>query len=335
MSEEKALALVPRTISEATALSTQLVQSGLLPDHIKNPQQAFAIITMGAELGLAPWAALNGINVIRGKPTISGQLMLALVRNSGKMAAFSVDERTAERCTITVQRDGEAPVTVTFTMDEARALGLAGKDNYSKQPAVMLQWRCVAAICRLVFPDVLQGFVYTPEEINPDLLVDEDGAIVEGYMQEAEDYAQREADLNGAAQALRPDDEELVSSPIPTTDEVIASFGRGVEGYNEGWSEEARLQVSARLAQLMGQFIGANIYYEDEGSAFYAPLGLSRTAAIKEARLLVASVLCGEPIESFNDMTSPQLYALDKLYGFFKARGKLAAVIDNILTEWN
>ena len=58
------------------------------------------------------------------------------------------------------------PEALPYTGD-AKTLGLAGKDNWKKQPATMLKWRAVSACARVVFPDVIQG-MYTPEEIGQD-----------------------------------------------------------------------------------------------------------------------------------------------------------------------
>lgn len=155
-----------------------LVKSGFLPNSVRTPQQAVAIMMMGRELEIGPWAAINGINVIQGKPTISPQLMLALINRSGELADLVIDGDT-NACTVTMTRKGRSPHTETFTMDMARAMGLAGRDNWKKQPETMLKWRAVSACARVVFPDVIIGF-YTPEEIDPDVTVDmETGEIVE------------------------------------------------------------------------------------------------------------------------------------------------------------
>ncbi len=45
-----------------------LVSTGFLPQAIKTPEQAIAIILTGRELGIGTMAALNTINVIQGKP---------------------------------------------------------------------------------------------------------------------------------------------------------------------------------------------------------------------------------------------------------------------------
>lgn len=152
-----------------------LVASKFLPSSIKTPNDALAIMMIGQELGLKPYQALNNINVIQGKPAISPQLMLAMVRQSGQLKniEMSGDDKTY---TVTVERAGQTPHTATFTLEDAKSLGLSTRDNWKKQPKVMLQWRCLAQNLRVTFPDVILG-LYTPEEMGADVVVSHDGEM--------------------------------------------------------------------------------------------------------------------------------------------------------------
>lgn len=142
----------------------------------QNETQAMFIMLKGFELGISPMQALDGIQVIQGKTTVSPQLMLALINRSGQLEDMEIDS-TAVRCIVTMKRVGRSPHTETFTMDNAKAMQLAGKDNWNKQPAVMLKWRAVSACARIVFPDVIQG-MYTPEEMGAEVSEDASGEIV-------------------------------------------------------------------------------------------------------------------------------------------------------------
>jgi hypothetical protein len=62
-------------------------------------------------------------------------------------------------------------------MADASAMGLVGKDNWKKQPVVMLKWRAISACCRVVFPDVIQG-MYMTEELNPDVTISPEGDVI-------------------------------------------------------------------------------------------------------------------------------------------------------------
>jgi hypothetical protein len=60
-------------------------------------------------------------------------------------------------------RDGiEEPVTYKYS--EATSMGLTGKDNWKKQPAVMQYWRCFSKGANRVCPDLISG-MYNTEEL--------------------------------------------------------------------------------------------------------------------------------------------------------------------------
>lgn len=160
-----------------------LVKTGFLPVSIKTAEQALAIILTGRELGVPAMTALNGINVIQGKPTVSPQLMLGLIGRSGLLEDIKIkaDEAGA---TVTMKRRGRTAHTEFFGYEEAKAMGLLTKDNYKKQASTMYKWRAVSACARVVFPDVLLG-LYTHEEIAPDAIVNEDGELMDAPVIEA------------------------------------------------------------------------------------------------------------------------------------------------------
>lgn len=156
-------------------MANTLAASQLLPQSVNTPAKAIAIILLGRELNIAPWQALSTINVIQGKPTISPQLMLALIQSSGQLENIEVtDDGTT--CTVAMTRKGQSPHTETFSMQDAAAMGLSGKDNWKKQAKIMRRWRCVAACARVVFSDVILG-LYTPDEMGADISVTDDGEM--------------------------------------------------------------------------------------------------------------------------------------------------------------
>lgn len=169
-------AIVQHNVTDTLTIARTLLESGFLPNSIKTAQQAFAIITLGQELGVPAWTALNGINVIQGKPTASPQLMLGLINRSGLLEDMQIEEGD-DYCSVTLKRRGRAAYTFTFTDADAQAMGLLNKDNWRKMRATMRRWRAISGAERIVFPDIIIG-LYPPEEIAPDLAVNEDGALI-------------------------------------------------------------------------------------------------------------------------------------------------------------
>lgn len=141
-----------------------------------NEMQAMFIMLRGFELGISPMQSLDGIQVIKGKTVVSPQLMLALINRSGQLEDMQMDG-DAKSYSVTMTRKGRSPHTETFTMEHAKAMGLAGKDNWNKQPATMLKWRAVSACARVVYPDIIGG-MYFPEEMGAEVSEDASGEIV-------------------------------------------------------------------------------------------------------------------------------------------------------------
>ena len=166
------LAFEPRDIADAVRLAQILVASRLLPRSIATPEAAFAVICTGRELGLTAMQSLRSIHIIEGKPTMSADLMVALVKRSAACRYFRLVESTAERAVYeTARRDDPEPTRLAFTMAEARDAGVAGKDNWRKFPAAMLRARAASALVRAVYPDVLLG-VYDSDSGELDEPVD-------------------------------------------------------------------------------------------------------------------------------------------------------------------
>jgi hypothetical protein len=151
-----------------------LVKSGFLPPAINTPEKAIAIMQKGKELGIPPMEAIASINIIQGKPSVSPQLMLALAQKTGQVEDIKMDT-SPKRATVTIKRKGQTAFTTSFGVEEATALGLIGKDNYKKQPAVMFQWRALAANLRVTFPDAISG-LYTYDEMGAQM--DDEGNLV-------------------------------------------------------------------------------------------------------------------------------------------------------------
>jgi len=108
--------------------------------------------------------AMTHIHVVKGKPSLSSQSMVALVRGAGHSIT---GEKSSEKAVAVGTRvDTGDTMSETFTMDDARQAGLAGSSTWKSYPAAMLWARAVSALCRSLFPDVLMGLSYTPEELE-------------------------------------------------------------------------------------------------------------------------------------------------------------------------
>ena len=132
----------------------------------------------GAVLLAREWANAHGVDLltaiqtvafVKGKPVVDAAMQRALAKRAGYRLAITMENDSA---TVTVSDSTGVLGQVTYTMADANAAGLAGKDNWKKHPREML----VAAASRLALrwhaPDVLLG-VWDEDEID-----DQGGAAV-------------------------------------------------------------------------------------------------------------------------------------------------------------
>jgi hypothetical protein len=157
----------PQSMGELMSLAGTLAASGLIPSVLRGKPADVAIILMtGREYGLPPMTALRSIHVIDGKPVMSADLIVGLIKNRREVCEyFQLLESSDAVATYETKRVGDpAPVKLSFTMEQAKAAGLAGKDNWKKYPATMLRRRCATMLGRDVYPDVA-GNTYDPDEI--------------------------------------------------------------------------------------------------------------------------------------------------------------------------
>ena len=98
-----------------------LVKSKMLPDAIKTPESAAAIILKGNELGVPAMQSFSHIHVIQGKPSCSAELMMALLARGGVTAEWQTSTATEAR--VIFRRPGWGDVVGEFSMADAEAAG--------------------------------------------------------------------------------------------------------------------------------------------------------------------------------------------------------------------
>lgn len=202
----------PKSLAEWKDLAKTLSAANVLPQALKKkPEDIFAICLTGDELGLGPMTSIRGIHIIQGKPTLSADLMGALCMRSRVCEFLNLVESTAEIATYEAKRaKSSRVVTLSFTIAQARRAGLQG-DNWRKYPEAMLRARCLAAICRAVFPDLCAG------------LYDSDSGEIVDVAPVSAPTAQREhVDTVKAALREQIEDAEIIESPRLPKDEALA-----------------------------------------------------------------------------------------------------------------
>lgn len=159
--------LSPRNFDEAIAFSERLARSNFVPQEFKGkPEDCLVAMQFGYELGLKPLQALCNIAVIRGRPTVWGDAVPALVMAHPLFE--SLDETDdGHTATCKIKRRGNPAQVRTFSMDDAKLAGLAGKTGpWTQYPKRMRQMRARSFAVRDVFPDALRGVQIAEEMLD-------------------------------------------------------------------------------------------------------------------------------------------------------------------------
>ncbi len=150
----------------AHQLAGPLCRTDFVPAHFKgNPDAATAAILYGAEAGLSPLQALQGVYVIGGKPAMYARTLLAVTLSKGHQVW--TEELTDSRAVVCGRRRGTEHVErVVWSMDRARKAGYTKNAKYNTDPQSMLLARAQADVCRRIAPDALLGMAYSVEELE-------------------------------------------------------------------------------------------------------------------------------------------------------------------------
>jgi hypothetical protein len=148
-------------ISELMNLAKAFAESGMFADT-KSAAQAIVKIQAGQEIGIPPFAAMTGIHIIQGKPTIGAGLIASRLKGSGKYD-YRVVEASEKVCSIDFYQGNTKIGNSTFTIEDARK---ALTKNIDKFPKNMLFARAISNGVKWYCPDIFSGPVYVPEEMQ-------------------------------------------------------------------------------------------------------------------------------------------------------------------------
>ena len=164
-----------RVVAEQFAISSYFDAKGNSPIAIA---QILTKIMAGRELGYGPFASVNGIHVIQGKPSVSANMMAAAVKASGRYdyrVRKMDDEGVAVEFFEVVGGKRESLGVSSFTKKDADK---AGTQNMNKFPRNMMFARAMSYGVKWFCPDVFNGSaVYVPEELGAE--VDSDGNVID------------------------------------------------------------------------------------------------------------------------------------------------------------
>lgn len=143
-------------------------QGDIIPDAYRNkPANILVAVGFGAAMGLSYADSLYRINVIKGKPTMSAELIASQVRKAGhKLRIYKDEQHESVKAVIIRKDDPEFEFSAVRDKAWAQNMGLASRENYKKQPMTMLTWRAITAVAREACPEALYGVAYSPDELD-------------------------------------------------------------------------------------------------------------------------------------------------------------------------
>ena len=209
--------------SAAHQLARPLCQTEFVPQHFRgNEQAATAAILYGAEAGLSPLQALQGIYVISGRPAMYARTMLAITLSAGH--EVWTEDSTDSRVIVCGRRRGSSQVErVVWTLDRAKRAGYTKNAKYNSDPQAMLKARADSDICRRIAPDALLGMAYSAEELQDEEAATVTTAAPVTKTNETRRTARRAASPSLPSQAEEPDLDESPAAPAETGEVITAA----------------------------------------------------------------------------------------------------------------
>jgi hypothetical protein len=273
--------LDPSQMQAAIEYAERLSYSGMIPDTYQGkPANILWAMEYGRTLSLSTVATINGVNVIKGKPTASAGLISALVRQAGhKMRIGYDDDHMTGWATIVRADDPEFTFRSEWNLKRAveaelcsikdgRPFAVDTKGNslpWKKFFPSMVKARAITEVSRDACEEILFGLHYTPEELGA--VVDEDGSVITvrqepAYTaQDAADAVVRKAEREMVDAAPRgqtnPLDPDFELSPALTgTASSMPATGPQLTKLNILIGEKrGKLERAEKLA-LVAEFVG-------------------------------------------------------------------------------
>lgn len=167
---EWAHSLEPTSPRQAFEMARVLHESGLFRSTFQSQSAVFAAMCLARAHGVETMKVLmpGMVHSIKGRLSMSAQMIVGLVLRSGKAEFFECVESTAERAVyVTKRKGGKHEQRSEWTTERARAAGYLTKGDslWSRDPGTMLRHRASTELARMAYPDVVGG-LYDPSEFE-------------------------------------------------------------------------------------------------------------------------------------------------------------------------
>lgn len=231
----QALSVYSQPLDQQINYAKAMAVSNLLPMTYQNhPENVLVALAQGQALGIAPIQAMNQINVIKGKPALSADLIAALVRRAGHRLRVEGDDTYAQVTIIRADDPDYIPKPIRWDMERAKRAGLLGNPSWQKYPAAMLRARAISEAARAWANDALYGFIYTPEEIDSSWVPDADPDTVEPVQATQQEQAPPQSQSAPQPQLLNQTQIEGIQDGMSELGLTAVKAAEGIRYYTKG-----------------------------------------------------------------------------------------------------
>lgn len=166
--------------AELQVMADNVYQSGMF--GLKNKNQVYTLMLIAQSEGTHPIDAVQQYNVINGLPAMKTlEKHTRFNKSGGKLKWLETTDKIAKAEMSHPSYDGK--YISEFTIEEAQAMGLTGRDNWKKMPKKMLMARCLSFGINAIAPDCLGNVKYTVEDLQDEIIENDDepkSEIIEG-----------------------------------------------------------------------------------------------------------------------------------------------------------
>jgi len=166
--ENQQIALRPNSLAEVEKFATALHKSGACGKDCLTPAHVMAKIMAGAEMGMAPMEATQGLYIVSGKITIYGMALSARLRKRG----WKIERVThsATECRLKVSK-GEESYEQGFNFEEIKEM-IPNSQALKNSPYDKMYWFILARLIRFHVPEIFDGsgvqYIYEEFEGEPE-----------------------------------------------------------------------------------------------------------------------------------------------------------------------
>lgn len=237
-------------LRDMQTMAQAVAKSGLF--GMKSEDQALALMLVAQAEGQHPATITQDYDIIQGKACRKTHSVMARFQQmGGKIEWHQLTDTVAEA---TFSHPSGGSLRMDWTIEQARRIGLAGKDNWKNYPRAMLRARLIAEGVRAVYPAALGGMLVAEEAADTPMFTAAD--------------AQDGQTINGSATVVQ---EERPALPKMDKEEVIQRYGTDTLNANTGevekFSKKSIIQQGEAKAQTLIDFLSARCVLTEEAIA--------------------------------------------------------------------